>query len=83
MPYVEVKTALPDFSTPTMTDKFNPPVSSYPSPLTGYENAEPIGRDALRRHSNNQVEMRNPPNDKPSEAYNQFPDPIEPENGGL
>jgi hypothetical protein len=66
-----------------MTDKFNPPVSSYTSPLTGYENAEPIGNDALRRHSNNKVEMKNPPNDKLNEAYDQFPIPIEPANGGL
>jgi hypothetical protein len=56
-----------------MADKFNPPVSSYPSPLTGYENAEPIGNGALRRHSNNKVEMKNLPNDKLSEAYNRFP----------
>lgn len=64
-------------------DKFNPPVSSYPSPLTGYENAEPIGNDALRRHSNNKVEMKNPPNDSLSGAYDRFPDPIDPVSSGL
>jgi hypothetical protein len=66
-----------------MTDKINPPLSSYPSPLTGYEDAAPIGNEPLRRHSNNKVEMKNPPADKPSEAYDRFPHPIEPENGGL
>ena len=63
-----------------MADLQNPPLSSYPSPLKGFENLEPLTEDKAEDGKS----FINPQTGKLSRAYEEFPDPLDKgRRGGL
>ncbi len=63
-----------------MTDIYNPPVSSYPSPLAGYENTEPLSDE----RNEDGKSLKNPVPGVLSPAYERFVDPLDKgRRGGL
>ena len=56
-----------------MTDIYNPPTSSFPSPLAGYEGAEPLG---LERNEDGKS-LKNSQTGIKSKAYDEFVAPLD------
>lgn len=56
-----------------MADIYNPPVSSYPSPLKGYENAEPLGSE----RNEDGKSLKNAQTGVKSQAYTRFTEPLD------
>jgi len=56
-----------------MADIYNPSVSSYPSPLAGYEGAEPLGEE----RNEDGKSLKNTRTDTKSKAYDEFVAPLD------
>jgi hypothetical protein len=63
-----------------MSDFYNPPYSSYTSPLAGYEGLEPLTDEKTEDGKS----LKNPQTGKLSKAYDEFVDPLDKgRRGGL
>ena len=63
-----------------MSDFYNPPYSSFPSPLAGYENLDPLTDEKTEDGKS----LKNPQSGTLSKAYEEFVDPLDKgRRGGL